>query len=92
MPTSRREMLGQTGGALAGIAFTGCGLMRAASAQAPARRREVAVNGKRIKTIDIHAHCHIPEALELMDLRENNRLLPTTAPKPWTSRGSMSRR
>ena len=73
MPTSRREMLGQTGGALAGIAFTGCGLMRAASAQAPASRREVAVNGRRVKTIDIHAHCHIPEALELMDLRENNR-------------------
>jgi aminocarboxymuconate-semialdehyde decarboxylase len=65
--TTRRELLGQTAGALAGIAFTGCGLTRGAAAQAPgqARRREVVVNGKRVTTVDIHAHCHIPEALEL---------------------------
>src|SRR5258708_19397275 len=43
-------------------------MMHMASAQVsgPARRREVAVNGKRVKTVDIHAHCHIPEALELI--------------------------
>jgi aminocarboxymuconate-semialdehyde decarboxylase len=53
---------------VAGIAYTGCGLMHMASAQGPgpARRREVVVNGKRIKTVDVHAHCHIPEALELI--------------------------
>ena len=66
--TTRRELLGQTAGALAGIAFTGCELMHPAAAQtpAPARRREVVVNGKRVTTIDIHAHCHVPEALELV--------------------------
>src|SRR5947209_3454035 len=65
--TTRRELLGQAAGALAGVAFTGCGLMHAASAQGqPQRRREVVVNGKRVKTVDIHAHCHIPEALALM--------------------------
>jgi aminocarboxymuconate-semialdehyde decarboxylase len=66
--TTRRELLGQGAGALAGVAFTGCGLMRSALAQAPGpvRPREVVVSGKRIKTVDIHAHCHIPEALELM--------------------------
>jgi aminocarboxymuconate-semialdehyde decarboxylase len=66
--TTRRELLGQAAGMMAGIAYTGCGLMHMAAAQAPgpARRREVAVNGKRVKTVDIHAHCHIPEALELM--------------------------
>ena len=65
--TTRRELLGQAAGMIAGLGFTGCGLMRPASAQGqPARRREVVVNGKRIKTVDIHAHCHIPEALELM--------------------------
>ena len=64
--TTRRELLGQAAGVMAGVGFTGCGLMRGAAAQAPARRREVAVNGKRIKTVDVHAHCHIPEALELM--------------------------
>src|SRR5439155_15378703 len=66
--TSRRELLGQAAGALAGIAFTGRALMHPASGQTSgsARRREVVVNGKRVKTVDIHAHCHIPEALELM--------------------------
>jgi aminocarboxymuconate-semialdehyde decarboxylase len=66
--TTRRELLGQAAGMIAGIAYTGCGLMHDASAQAPApaRRREVVVNGKRVKTVDIHAHCHIPEALELI--------------------------
>jgi len=28
-----------------------------------ARRREVVVNGKRVKTVDVHAHCAVPEAL-----------------------------
>src|SRR5438132_5168459 len=65
--TTRRELLGQGAGMIAGLGFTGCGLMHTASAQGqPQRRREVVVNGKRIKTVDIHAHCHIPEALELM--------------------------
>jgi aminocarboxymuconate-semialdehyde decarboxylase len=30
------------------------------------RRREVAISGKRIKTIDVHAHCSVPEAMALM--------------------------
>ena len=64
--TTRREVLRQAAGTIAGIAYTGCGLMHTASAQAPVRRREIAVNAKRVKTVDIHAHCHIPEALELM--------------------------
>jgi aminocarboxymuconate-semialdehyde decarboxylase len=64
--TTRRQLLGEAVGMMAGVGFTGCGLMHAASAQAPARRREVVVNGKRVKTVDIHAHCHIPEALALM--------------------------
>src|ERR1700760_4901714 len=49
--------------ALAGIAFVGCGLTAAVPPiQAQPRRREVAVNGKRIKTIDVHAHCIVPKA------------------------------
>lgn len=30
------------------------------------RRREVVVNGKRIKTVDIHAHCAVPAALAVI--------------------------
>src|SRR3954467_11446349 len=56
--TSRREFV--AGGAL----FVGCSLFPAAHAQT--RRREVVVAGKRVRTIDVHAHCVIPEALALM--------------------------
>ena len=30
-------------------------------------RREVVVNGTRVKTIDIHAHCAVPEAMAVID-------------------------
>ena len=33
------------------------------------RRREVAVNGRRVKTVDVHAHCAIPEAIALMKVK-----------------------
>jgi aminocarboxymuconate-semialdehyde decarboxylase len=59
---NRREFL------KAGIAFTGCGLLGFAqqpSGQAP-RRRQVVVSGRRVKTVDVHAHCVVPEATELM--------------------------
>jgi aminocarboxymuconate-semialdehyde decarboxylase len=53
-------------GALSGIAFIGCALAGATAAAgvgtAPRRRREVAVAGKRVRTVDIHAHCIVPEA------------------------------
>ncbi|HYY59945.1 MAG TPA: amidohydrolase family protein, partial [Burkholderiales bacterium] len=46
------------------ILFVGCALIPQAHAQT--RRREVRVAGRRIKTIDVHAHCVIPEAQALM--------------------------
>ena len=67
--TTRREFLETTAGALAGIAFVGCELLAAAPARAQARRREVMVNGRRAKTVDIHAHCQIPEAMALMGMQ-----------------------
>ena len=33
-----------------------------------AQRREVSVGGRRVRTIDMHAHCVIPEALQIMGL------------------------
>jgi aminocarboxymuconate-semialdehyde decarboxylase len=59
--------------ALAGIAFVACATATAGAApasgdpgSAPApghgRRREVVVAGKRVRTVDIHAHCIVPEA------------------------------
>ena len=64
--STRRDFLQTTTGALAGLVFVGCDLMAAAPARAQARRREVVVNGKRAKTVDVHAHCAVPEAMALM--------------------------
>src|SRR5207248_1958609 len=46
------------------VLFVGCALIPQAHAQP--QRREVRVAGRRIKTIDVHAHCIIPEAEALM--------------------------
>ncbi len=66
---TRREFLGTTARALAGIAFVGCDLLAAAPARAQARRREVMVGGRRVKTVDVHAHCAVPEAMALMGMK-----------------------
>ncbi|HYC44976.1 MAG TPA: amidohydrolase family protein [Burkholderiales bacterium] len=54
------------------VHFTGCELKAAhestastAGERPAAGRREVAVNGRRVKVIDVHAHCVIPEAMKL---------------------------
>src|SRR6516162_2238673 len=67
--TRRRELLGHVAGALTGLAFVGCGLVRPALSQAPQRRREVVMNGKRVRTIDLHAHFHFPVAHALLGLK-----------------------
>ena len=53
------------------IAFVPCTLSSATPGWAPApaagtRRREVVVNGRRIRTVDVHAHCAVPEAMALV--------------------------
>jgi aminocarboxymuconate-semialdehyde decarboxylase len=64
--TTRRGFL-KGAGAAAGVAFCSCGMLDAARAQqqGPARL-PVAVNGKRIKTIDVHSHCLFHDAVSLM--------------------------
>src|SRR6516225_1299950 len=54
------------------IAFSGCDLIAAPPAaevahRPHARRREVVLNGKRVKTIDVHAHCCVPKAMALIN-------------------------
>ncbi len=55
------------------LAFVGCEISAGTgagagggSSQAQARR-EVVVSGKRVKTIDVHAHCIVPEAAQLIN-------------------------
>jgi len=55
-----------------GIAFTHCAFTAAAAEHGHGhdhthgRRREVVVAGKRVKTVDIHAHCCVPEAMAVI--------------------------
>jgi aminocarboxymuconate-semialdehyde decarboxylase len=74
--SNRRGFLKEAAGATAGIVFSGCSLLRAApQSAAAAKRRQVTVGGKRVKTIDVHAHCNIPEAIALMPNPPNGQNL-----------------
>jgi len=75
--TTRRDFIKDAAGVMAGVAFVGCDLMQPAHvhAQPAARRREVVVNGRRVKTVDIHAHCAFPEVMALMGLKVNPQSL-----------------
>ena len=57
---------GLLAGALASVAFVGCGMTTATPPPGSAPRREVVVNGKRVKTVDVHAHCIVPKAAEII--------------------------
>jgi aminocarboxymuconate-semialdehyde decarboxylase len=66
--TTRRQFL-KTGTAAAamGAVFCGCGMLQSAHGQQPARQTlPVMVGGKRVKSIDVHAHCHFHEAGALL--------------------------
>jgi aminocarboxymuconate-semialdehyde decarboxylase len=55
-----------------GIVFTHCAVTAAAAehghghSHSHAKRREVVVAGKRVKTVDIHAHCCVPTAMAVI--------------------------
>ena len=62
------------------LIFTGCHVTNTTQARPAAQpggqRRQVVVGGKRVKTIDVHAHCVIPEALKLMGAALNEQRGP----------------
>ena len=70
-----------------GIGFVECALSPASADGAQSgnstphshsRRREIVINGTRIKTVDVHAHCAVPEALAVLgEDCENAELLMT---------------
>jgi aminocarboxymuconate-semialdehyde decarboxylase len=66
---NRRDFLKTFAGATAGVLVTGGGFAEAAL-QLPqgsdVKRREVFVGGKRVKVIDMHAHCVVPEVWDVV--------------------------
>jgi len=68
---NRRDFLRNVAGATAGMLVGGRGLAAAGlpSLQIgapPGKRREVFVGGRRVKTVDVHAHCFVPEVWDLV--------------------------
>jgi aminocarboxymuconate-semialdehyde decarboxylase len=55
---NRREFVRTIAGAAAGAFVAGIPTL---GAQAPAARRQVSLGGKRIRVVDVHAHCTVPE-------------------------------
>src|SRR6266567_2072757 len=76
--TTRRDFLkASTAAVTTGIVFCSCGLLQSAHAQQPARQKlPVTVGGKRVKTIDVHAHCHFREAGALIGAEAAAAQLP----------------
>ena len=79
---NRRTFLKNTAGA-AGLVFVGCEFAPAAAQaaqRAGASRRTVVVKGRRIRTVDIHAHCAVPQA---------NALLRRSPPAPTPAQAGL---
>ena len=67
MTTRRNFLAAGTAAVATGVVFCKCGLLQGAHAQEPARQKiPVMVSGKRVKTIDVHSHCHFREAGALL--------------------------
>jgi aminocarboxymuconate-semialdehyde decarboxylase len=65
MRSDRRTFLKNA--AAAGLVFVGCGAAAAGSPRQPVgRRRAMMLGGRRVRTVDIHAHCAVPEAGDLL--------------------------
>ena len=64
--TQRRSFIKHA--SMAGLAFCSCGLLDAAHAQAaaPTPRGPIRIDGRRVRTIDAHAHCYFQDAIDLM--------------------------
>ena len=67
---NRREFLIDLASATAGMVFVNCGLvdsaLGASQAGGPGKRRQVVVGGRRVVTVDVHCHCTIPDAWDLI--------------------------
>ena len=71
---SRRKFLKETAAA-AGLTFVGCGLVDAFAQSRPAapptKHAPVVIRGRRIRTVDMHAHCAVPKATDLLKQQVN---------------------
>ena len=80
----RRDFLKTVAGATTGMLLTGNALAGStlqggpAVPTAPVKRREVSIAGRRVKIVDVHAHCVIPE---VWDVVKDTPLAANAAPR-----------
>jgi len=64
--SNRRDFLKGAAGA-AGVLFTSCSMLgQRKFAQTPKKKQQPIIGGKRTKSIDVHAHVMIPEAMDML--------------------------
>src|SRR5262245_37069964 len=82
-----------TAGSLAGLIFCGCGVPVAAHVHSGPARLPVMVKGKRIKTVDVHAHCFFQEALDIAGLKVEQVVPPVKGiPEHFIAGSAIERR
>jgi aminocarboxymuconate-semialdehyde decarboxylase len=76
--TTRRHIIQGAATTVAGLIFTGCSSMDASrpAQAAGGKGPQLVVNGQRVKSIDVHCHCYIPEALALMSEADVKATMP----------------
>lgn len=86
--TDRRSFLLKGAAATAGLGFCGCAWGPLANAAQPGvrgQRRQVVVGGRRVRTIDIHAHVNIIGVLDLFKEYRSQLINPTAGTEPeWS--------
>jgi aminocarboxymuconate-semialdehyde decarboxylase len=98
----RRNFLRHAAGASAGFVIGHAGfignsgfasaLVRAAQGGArPGRRRELTIGGKRVRTVDVHAHCFVPEVVEVTKNTPLAATVKTTLATPNIDLGNPQR-
>ena len=84
--SNRREFLQDLATTTAGILFTGCGLADSAGgfqqSAGDGRRREILIGGRRVRTIDLHCHCYVPEVWDLVKDYDQAKPLQATLDSP----------
>lgn len=91
MNITRRQLLQTGGGVVTGIALTGCNTLDSARARGAADSAVAPTNysapgpvmiaGRRVKTIDVHAHCFVAEALAMLGAEADSVLPPVKGVK-----------
>jgi len=77
--STRRKFLKDLAGSAGGLFFVSCGLQRAAAAlqlpPASGKRRDVTLGGRRVLTVDVHAHCYSLDVWALVQDRKESGLM-----------------